>query len=143
MLITDVVAARGYCCSYQQTRWNTCNQGGKNKRGNWQTQVRSDEEGGWSHEKENGAAPARPQVLARSCVRVEEWRCFCATPRLERRHITSCNYKMPEEKRKEKEQLFLLLDMKTNQLRKSALMSTLYAAGCVGWTLPHIPKKKE
>lgn len=26
---------------------------------------------------------------------------------------------------------------------KSALMSTVYAAGCVGWTLPHIPKEEE
>lgn len=53
-----------------------------------------------------------------SCVWVGECCHLCAAPRLRRRHITSNNYKMPEEKRKEKEQLFLLLDMKTNQLRK-------------------------
>lgn len=51
-------------------------------------------------------------VLAGRCCHL------CAAPRLGRRHITSCNYKTPEEKRKEKEQLFLLLDMKTNQRRK-------------------------
>lgn len=37
-----------------------------------------------------------------------------------RKHITSCNYKMLGEKKKgkEKEQLFLLLETKTNQLRR-------------------------
>lgn len=73
------------------------------------------------------------------CVWVGKCCHLCAAPRLQRRHITSCNYKMPEENRKEKEQLFLLLDMKTNQLRK-VLWWAVCDTGCVGWILPHLPK---
>lgn len=80
-------------------------------------------------ERKTAPCPANTSLgstWALRCVWVGERGHLCAAPRLRRRHITSSNYKMPEEKRKEKEQLFLLPDMKTNQLRK-----VLWWAKCV------------
>lgn len=55
-----------------------------------------------------------------------------------RKHITSCNYKMlGEKKRKGKRAAISVARHENKPTEKSALMSRVYAAGCVGWILPH------
>lgn len=65
-----------------------------------------------------------------------------AALRLARRHITSCNYKMPEEKKKKEKKKGAAISAARHENKpteKSALMSGIYAAGCVGWIPPHPP----
>lgn len=72
-----------------------------------------------------------------------------AAPRLARRHITSCNYKMPEEKRKKKKErkkkraAIFAARHENKPTEKNALMSGIYAAGCVGWILSTSSSRRE
>lgn len=96
--------------------------------------------------KENGARHAKPNTGLQpepSCVSVGKHCHLCATPRLGKRHITSCNYKMPEEKKERKRAAISAARRANKPTEKSALMSTVYAAGCVGWIPPHPPRGRD
>lgn len=50
---------------------------------------------------------------------------------------------MPEEKKERKRAAISAARHENKPTEKSALMSRVYAAGCVGWILPHPPKGRR